>query len=230
MPKDLIDHFMTYGQRLTVEKDEIIFTEGGAGRGTSAYFLESGMVALATITKEGEERVYLYFNGKRLIGFAQILKSMDKAEGAGFERLRKIGHAEIFLIAKTDCVLYQLREPDFRSLLKSDLQFARLVIQVLSANYIDLLDHFQQTLEESAGTRFCRLLLESHVEKDGMKVLPRSMTFLEMSKYLGTHPVTVSRIVAALKKDGCITKEQGLVVILDEERLLELIRSGEEIK
>ncbi len=51
-----------------------------------------------------------------------------------------------------------------------------------------------------------------------------------MSKYLGTHPVTVSRIVAGLKKDGCIVKEQGFVVIQDEARLRQMIENDIDIK
>lgn len=228
MENALIDCFLQYGHKMIVEKDEIIFNAADQKQQNSAYFLVSGLVGLTTISKDGEERIYLYFNGKRLIGFAPLL--MQGIDERAVGRMRKIGHAEVFLIAKTRCVLYQLREPDYKRLLDTDFEFNKLVLRVLIANYIDLLDHFQQAMEESAGTRFCRLLLESYIEKDGKKMLPKSLTFLEMSKYLGTHPVTVSRIVALLKKDGCIAKEQGAVVIKDEERLLEMIESGEEIK
>lgn len=228
MDNTLIDCFLQYGHELIVEKDEIIYSSADTVQNNSAYFLVSGLVGLTTFTRDGEERIYLYFNGKRLIGFAPLL--MTKVSERAVGRMRKIGHANIFLVAKTRCVLYQLREPDYKRLLETDFEFNKLVLQVLIANYIDLLDHFQQAMEESAGTRFCRLLMESYIEKDGKKVLPKSLTFLEMSKYLGTHPVTVSRIVALLKRDGCIAKEQGMVVIKDEERLLELIESGEEIK
>lgn len=228
MENALIDCFLQYGHEMVVEKDEIIFNAADQAQQNSAYFLVSGLVGLTTISREGEERIYLYFNGKRLIGFAPLLMQGINERAVG--RMRKIGHAEVFLIAKTRCVLYQLREPDYKRLLDADFEFNKLVLRVLIANYIDLLDHFQQAMEESAGTRFCRLLMESYIERDGKKMLPKSLTFLEMSKYLGTHPVTVSRIVALLKKDGCIAKEHGVVVIKDEERLLELIESGEEIR
>lgn len=224
----LIDCFLQYGHKIVVEKDEVILNASDPSQNHSAFFLESGLVGLTTISKAGEERIYLYFNSKRLIGFAQLLMAEIQEPAVG--RMRKIGHADVFLIAKTRCVLYQLRGPDYKRLLDTDFQFNKMVLRVLISNYVDLLDHFQQAMEESAGTRFCRLLLESYIEKDGKKVLPKSLTFLEMSKYLGTHPVTVSRIVALLKKDGCIAKEQGMVVIKDEGRLLEMIETGEEIK
>lgn len=228
MENVLFDRFVEYGQKFMVEKDELIYRPGDLQRRNCAFYLETGIVALATITKEGEEKVYLYFNGGRLIGFTQLLMEVNNREGISWKR--KIGHAEIFIIARSKCVLYQLREKDFKRLMGDDVAFNRQVLYVVTENYVELLDHFQQALEESAGTRFCRLLLECYTQRNGVKVVPKSMTFLEMSRYLGTHPVTVSRIVAALKKMGCISKENGYVVIKDEERLMELIMSGEEIK
>lgn len=228
----LFERFVKYGHKIVVEKDEIIYSPTETNQEKSAFFLVSGLVGLTTITKEGEERVYLYFNGKRLIGFAPLLMTtmLDDSDEMAVGRMRKIGHADVFQIAKTKCVLYQLRERDYKQLLETDFEFNKFVLRVLVANYVDLLDHFQQAMEESAGTRFCRLLLESYIDREGKKILPKSMTFLEMSRYLGTHPVTVSRIVALLKKDGCIAKEQGVVVIKNEERLRTLIESGAEIK
>lgn len=228
MENVLFDRFVEYGQKFMVEKDELIYRPGDLQRRNCAFYLETGVAALATITKEGEEKVYLYFNGGRLIGFTQLLMEVNNREGISWKR--KIGHAEIYIIARSKCMLYQLRDRDFKRLMGSDVAFNRQVLYVVTENYLELLDHFQQALEESAGTRFCRLLLECYTQRNGVKVVPKSMTFLEMSRYLGTHPVTVSRIVAALKKMGCISKENGYVVIKDEERLMELIMSGEEIK
>lgn len=226
----LFDKFLKYGHKKIVEKDEMIYNPADSEQKNCAYFLVSGLVGLTTIAKDGDERVYLYFKDRRLIGFAPMLLLTHSSHNQAVGRMRKIGRTEVFQIAKTRCELYQLREADYKHLLDTDFEFNRLVNKVLVENYVDLLDHFRQALEETAGIRFCRLLLESYVERDGKKILPKAMTFLEMSKYLGTHPVTVSRIVALLKKDGCIAKEQGVVVIKDEDRLLELITSGEDIK
>lgn len=228
MENVLFERFIEHGQKIVAGKEELIYHPENLQQKNCAYYLETGVVALATFTKEGEEKVFLYFNSGRLIGFTQLLMEVNKREGISWNR--KIGHAEIFLIAKSKCVLYQLRDRDFKQLMESDVSFNKQVLYVVTENYLELLDHFQQALEESAGTRFCRLLLECYTDRNGVKMVPKSMTFLEMSRYLGTHPVTVSRIVAALKKMGCISKENGYVVIKDEDRLMELIISGEEIK
>lgn len=225
----LFDRFLKYGEKIVVEKGCMIYDAVCDENEKSAYLLISGTVGMTTFTRDGEERIYLYLSGRRMIGFAPFLV---QAMGVRFleNRSRRVGRTEVFLVAKTRCELYQLRETEYKRLLEHDFAFNQLVIQALTVNYLDLLEHFQQALEESAGTRFCRILLESYVEEDGKKVIPRHITFAEMSKYLGTHPVTISRIFALLKKDGCIEKEHGVVVIKDEQRLIRLIESGAEIK
>lgn len=177
-------------------------------------------------SRDGEERVYQYFNGRRILGFMPLLLSAINSQAI----TGKMEQSQLFQMTKSPCVLYQMRGNLFRKLLKEDLQFNQLMLQAVAANYMEVLNHFQHSQEDSAGIRFCRLLLEFCVVKDGVKVLPKTMTCLEISKYLGTHPVTVSRIVAQLKKNGCITKERGTITIQDEERLSQLIHNGAEIK
>lgn len=229
MENILSDHFFNYGEKITVERGDMIYNALCDEHEKSAYLLVSGIVAMTNNTRNGEERIYLYLSGKRLIGFAPFLIH-HLGTGIFVNKPRRIGRPEISLTAKTRCVLYQLQEKVCRELLETDLAFNRLMIQALTVNYLDLLEHFQQALEESAGIRFCRMLLESYIETGERCIIPREITFAEMSKYLGTHPVTVSRIFAALKKDGCIDKEDGIVVIKDKAKLIRIIERGEEIK
>ena len=226
----LADHFINFGEKITVERGDMIYNALCSKKEKSAYLLTSGIVAMTRNTKDGEERIYLYLSGRRLIGFAPFL-IQQLGTGVFENRDRRIGRPDISLAAKTRCELYRIREEVCRELLATDLKFNRLMIQALTVNYLELLEHFQQALEESAGTRFCRMLLEAYIEEtDGKLVIPRNITFAEMSKYLGTHPVTVSRIFASLKKMGCIDKEHGVVVIKDKQKLIKLIENGEEIR
>ena len=229
MENMLANHFFDFGEKITVERGEMIYNALCSKKEKSIYFLVSGVVAMTRNTRDGEERIYLYISGRRLIGFAPFL--IQQLGRASLEsKPRFMERPEISLVAKTRCELYHLRQEVCQQLLAEDLEFNRLMIQALTVNYLDLLEHFQQALEENAGTRFCRMLLESCIETNGKTIIPRNITFAEMSKYLGTHPVTVSRIFASLKKMGCIDKEQGVVVIKNKEKLIELIKNGEEIK
>ena len=222
----LFESFFTHGERITVDKNQIIYAPDNDMQTNSLYFLESGLVALMSYSRSGEERVYLYMEGPRIISFMSLLLNVTNIQ----EIIGDTVSNQLFQMTKTRCVLYRMQGSTFRTLLDKDLNFNRLILQATAANFIEVLNHFQQALEENASVRLCRLLLDSYIVKDGKKILPKTMSFLEMSRYLGTHPVTVSRIVAVLKKDGCISKEQGLVVIQDESKLMQLIENDIDIK
>ena len=55
------------------------------------------------------------------------------------------------------------------------------------------------------------------------RAVPHGFTYAEIAKYLGMHPVTVSKLSSALKKAGIIKKEKGRILIIDEDRLKALI-------
>ncbi|MCI8661113.1 MAG: Crp/Fnr family transcriptional regulator [Lachnospiraceae bacterium] len=222
----LFDCFFTYGEKIVVEKSKIIYAPDNKAQTDSLYYLESGLVALMSYSRGGEERVYLYMKGPRIISFMTLLLSVTNSQ----EITGNVVPSHLVQMTKTRCILHRMQGSTFRKLLDEDLRFNRLMLQATAANFQEVLSHFQQALEDSASVRLCRLLLDFYVVKDGKKVLPKTMSFLEMSKYLGTHPVTVSRIVAILKKDGCIVKEQGSVIIQDEKRLLQMIENGIDIK
>lgn len=222
----LFEQFIQHGQKIVVEKDGFIYDSRKPGDGEYMYFLESGLAALMSFTRDGDERVYLYFNEQRLIGFAPLLKRAVEFDDALLEKFSD----NFFQVAKTRCVLYRIDHNEFDHLMKTSKEFTTLLLQAVTQNYLEVLNHFRQAQEENAGTRFCRLLLESSVVKNDLRVMPKSMTFLEMSRYLGTHPVTVSRIVAQLKKMGCIAKEKGFVVITDEAQLRLIVENGIELK
>lgn len=231
MSDTLFDHFAQYGKKRIFEKGEIIHDPSNENHPCSVCFLECGLASLMNYTKDGEERVYLYFRGKRLIGFAPALKDIVESYTIqSHTSIKDDYEAHYFQVAMSRCVVYEMSEADFKHLLNTDLNFNKLVLGAISANYIEIMAHFRQSIEENTGTRLCRLLLETYGCKDGKKVLPKSLTFLEISKYLGAHPVTVSRIVTVLKREGCITKEDGRVTILNEERLRRYIAENAEIK
>lgn len=222
----LFDCFFTYGDRIVVEKNNLIYTPDNKIQSDSLYYLESGLVALMSYSRGGEERVYLYMKGPRIISFMSLLLDATNSQ----EITGNLVPSHLVQMTKTRCVLHRMHGPTFRRLLDEDLTFNRLMLQATAANFQEVLSHFQQALEDSASVRLCRLLLDFYIIKDGKKVLPKTMSFLEISKYLGTHPVTVSRIVAILKKEGCIAKEQGVVVIKNEQRLQQMIDNDIDIK
>lgn len=212
-----IEDLYQYGTRILIKKDKYIYNANNPEDDHNAYFLDSGICALMSVTKSGEEKIYLYFKAKRTIGFSQIM----------VRDIHLHSTQNVFsIVAKTDCILYRISEETFHGLLEHDPKFIHFMLNVLSENYLDVLNRYHQTQEESATVRLCRLLLEYCQERDGRLILPKYFTCIELSKYLGTHTVTVSRIISKLKQYGYISKDGHSIVVEKPDQLHTLIDSG----
>ena len=85
--------------------------------------------------------------------------------------------------------------------------------------------------EETLVTALCQLLLSVSRKESGEKpVVPKFYTYEELARYLGCHPVTVSRIMAKLKQLGYLKKSGRELVIENEDRLVDLMESEVEFK
>ena len=222
--KTNIEKLYKYGMKVQVKKDTYLYNANSGTNEHSAFLLEDGLCALQSLTRDGEEKIYLYFDSKRIIGFAQIMRRMlfQSEEGAQYKTYS--------IVAKTDCTLYRISDIDFFRLVKEDQEFNLFLLRILTKNYLDILDRYHQIQEESAAVRLCRLILEFSVDKQGRKTLPKYFNYIELSKYLGIHPVTVSRIMGKLKQYGFISKDGHSVVLENEEKLREFIESGQDVE
>ncbi len=225
MENILRDCFIKNGTRIVVEKGTVLLSPHNKDDASKVYYLEKGSIALLTYSKEGTESIYQYFIGGRLVGFMPFLfRAVD-----GVSKYKKTMGKDQFLIAKTKSTLYQIDHELFDRLLAENIEFNHLLLQSLVVNYMDLLNHFQHTQEECAGTRLCRFLME-YYEITECRTLPKDMSFIEIGKYLGIHSVSVSRLFAVLRREGCVVKNNGEVIITDLNRLQQLIKAGKELK
>lgn len=205
-----------YGTKMQVERGHYLYCQWDQPNQQCIYLLDKGICSLSNITCNGEERVYLYFNAKRMIGFNQLIKNPNQVIKDG---------PSLSIISKTPCVLYKICSKDFYRLVDTNAQFNAALIRTLSENYQEVLVHFHQLQEESAAARLCRLLLSTARLKNGELTVPAFFTYEELAKYLGTHPVTVSRIMAKLKKEGYLSKSGKEIVVAQPEKLDRLIHS-----
>lgn len=179
----------------------------------AAYLLDEGICALTSINGKGEEQVYLYFSARRLIGFNQLF---SKAHAVSVE-------PRFPIISKTDCTLYRIPSDVLYQLMKTDPEFQDFLVGTMADNYREALVHFHRMKEESAAARLCRLLLDISTVRNGKKTVPGFFTYAELAKYLGTHAVTVCRIMAKLKQCGYISKVGRSVILEREDMLTELM-------
>ncbi len=211
--KEIREYFVRYGDRITVGKESAMCSPKLTD--SYVYYLDKGIASLTSLTDDGEEKVCLYFKQDRILGFAPIL----------FRHFfgRTQGHLSCGIEPKTACVFYHMGENTFLRLMKEDSTFSEYVMKNVSFTYVELVHKYCKFQENGAGRRFCDFLLEFSVEDGGKRYLPRTFTYVEIAKYLGIHPVTVSKIAGALKRRGAISKTGKGIEIADAEDLLQAV-------
>lgn len=214
---DFLEAIHQMGTKLTIKKNQSFYHPDDSTASNYAFYLESGACALTSLTKDGEEKIYLYFTSDRLVNFNPVMMK-------DYHGLYQQTH--FYLVAKTNCIVYQLHEQMLYDLMKENPSFNAFLLDILSQNYVDALNRFHQMQEDSATIRLCRLLLTHSKKSNGEKVLPDYFTYSEISKFLGIHPVTVARIMAKLKQYGYIKKAGHATVIVKATQLETLINSG----
>ncbi|MGI6068949.1 MAG: Crp/Fnr family transcriptional regulator [Blautia sp.] len=209
------------GKQMLFAKGSYIYQSINDDCNHYVFLLDKGICALTSLTEDGQENIYLYFRPRRIIAFNQFMITHDRVQST---------EIKFSIAAKTDCTVYAISRSVFREMLTTDMEFNSFVMQTLSENYLEVLTHLHWTVEKSAISKLCYLLLEIGEESNGKKIIPKFFTYEELAKYLGTHPVTVSRIMTKLKKLKYIKKVPRGLSIENEAALWSLIESGTDFK
>lgn len=218
MNEPFLDTLTSYGTKIHVDKGVSLNLKHSGFSTGFFYLLEDGICSLTSITSRGEETVYLYFYPRRLIGFNQLLMDQSKPNPQDFS-----------IVAKTPCTLYRFNYEVFHNLIRNDPGFISFLMQTLADNYYEVLVHFHRRMDESAVTGLCRLLLDVARPENGVLIVPKFFTYAELAKYLGTHSVTVSRIMAKMKQSGYMFKDSRGIILKRPDILREFLLGNKEL-
>lgn len=211
-------YFLNYGTKLSVSKETSLCSPKLSDN--YIYYLANGIASLTSLTSDGAEKDFLYFPAGNLIGFIPaLMRHYRKLRGDTPEPSAQI--TSFGIDTKTDCVFYRIPEPIFEHLLETDPIFSSYVMEATTRNYASLVMKFLDQQEERISTRLYKWLLSFSTPEGPYRAVPHGFTYNDIAKYLGIHPVTVSKLASELKKDGIIKKEQGRILILDEQQLRE---------
>lgn len=220
MTEEIWNHLANMGEVIYVKRGEVIYQRIRKQVKCYVYLLEKGICALSSTLEAGDTRVYLYFHDRRIIGFNHLL-ARKKPDG---------GHMpEFYIVAKTPCVLYAMEEQRFFRMMQTDHKVNEYLMNLLADNYWEVLVHMHRMYEDSAVSRLCRLLytVSEAAFQGEVGILPRFFTYEELAQYLGSHTVTVSRIMAQLKKKGVIDRGKKGVEIKDKRYLVRMMEGKE---
>lgn len=218
--------FLKAGTRKEAKKGEYICNPLVDGITQTVCYLDQGIASLISYNDSGEERIHLYFNEKRVIGFAGALTRMFSDD---WNQNRDLGYViapqMCWAIAKTDCVFYRITEQQFQHLMSESPDFCKGILSSMTYNYLALISKFHITMDGNRTAQFCQWLLSCRIKKGGCYVIPKEFSFAEVSKYLGMHPVTVSRLAKKLKELGAIDRKDSYIIIKNEELLVSLMHN-----
>lgn len=122
-------------------------------------------------------------------------------------------------IAKTDCTCYLIPKESYLEVANKSPELLLDTIRLMTRETKRLTELYNSKREGDAASRLCALLLEQSRPQDDQMIVPSYWSNLEISKYLGIHTVTVSRILKILKQDGCLKRSSQGLVLTDPAKL-----------
>lgn len=196
--------------RLSYAKGEYLISQ--EDRVDFMFFLFSGSVMGAIIDVNGNE---YFFNE---IFPHKGINSMV-ALGAGLCNDTK---SSFSFVALSDVVCCKIPSQVVKDYLTAHPQQLIEFISKLMANYIDTCLRLNSRTASRTIERYCKFILENNTVHNGAHILGKNYTGNEISRLLGVHPTTLSRMQSALIQAGCIKKVAEGIKICN----WELIKAG----
>jgi CRP/FNR family transcriptional regulator len=189
-----------------------------AGGETGVFVLDSGIVSLSRLSMQGNEQVLLYLTPRWLINIVPSFLH-DDTSIEEIEDIEDEGYGVVHY-TRTDCVLYQISRERFSELTIQRPLLAKSVISVLTHNLFLSNKHYFQMQDLPVFLRLCKVLLRLD---EGHGIEP-FFTTEELGNYIGSHPVTVAKIIAELKKRNIVSRKGRRLFVEDRENLARIVQ------
>ena len=174
------------------------------------FALAEGVCALSKMTLEGEERIFRYFTPNWLLRIVpmSLADYWDKDFGTN-------------IYTRTPCRVYQIEGAAFMDFVRQRPQLAESVIKQLAYNMVMVQSVLFDFHDLPAGLRLCKVILDL----DNGEGIPSFFTHEELGGFIGTHKVTVARIISALKKQDLIDHHSRKIIINNREKLIDMVQN-----
>lgn len=211
---------LNHGKMIKLKKGSILFDETCSDKTLYVYYLAEGVCSISGISSNGREQIFLYQKAGDMIGHVPYLMSAE-AQSHPYAYRRPT------ILAKTNCVLFEIPQESFVQHLHENLEFSIYLNQLLAHNYSIALAHLKQMQEDSVVSSVCRFLLQVASPSEEGLIISKLFTYGEISRFLGVHEVTVSKIIGRLKQEALVTRVPSGLLIADNIRLENIIRHPE---
>lgn len=182
-------------------RNAIILVQGS--RGHNLFYIRAGLVKCSFLTADGREKIIQYIGRGEILGESNILN--DRGFGAT-------------ATAVTPVDVITLTRERTAQLLRRNSLFAEFVIDSLSAKLWTMGKHLFSGIFLDAGGRVGETLLNL-ARGAGGDEQSVEITHQELSKYVGSNRVTVTRVLRDLEIAGLITCLRAQIRIRNREGL-----------
>jgi CRP/FNR family transcriptional regulator len=174
------------------------------------FALAEGVCALSKMTLDGEERIFRYFTPNWLLRIVPV----SLADYWDKDFLTNIH-------TRTPCRVYQLEGLAFMDFIRKRPDLAESVIKILAHNMMMIQSVLFDFHDLPAGLRLCKVILDL----DNGEGIPSFFTHEELGGFIGTHKVTVARIISALKKQNLIDHQSRKIIITHRKQLIDMVQN-----
>ncbi len=202
------DELCSIGKKILLPKGQCL-QELSDRADKDVFALASGICALTKMTEEGEERTFMYFTPNWMLRLVPICLQDYHSE-----------HWSMNIYTRTPCCIYKIQGTAFLELLSRRPMLAESALKILAYNLVSVQSNFFDRQDLSAFLRLCKLLLEL----DRGSGIPSFFTAEELGNFIGTHQVTVARIISELKKRNIVERKGRQLIITDRPSLLKILR------
>ena len=212
-----------HGKIMKLKKGAVLFDEHSTDKTIYVYYLAEGICSVSGISSNDREQIFLYQTAGEMLGHVPFMLSKNASS-------HPYAYRRPTILAKTNCVFYQIPHEHFVAQLHTSLELSLYLNQQMAHNYSTALAHLKQMQEDSVVSSVCRFLLQVAVPTEEGLMIPKLFTYGEISRFLGVHEVTVSRIIGRLKQEELVTRGSSGLLIKETAELENIIRNPESFK
>lgn len=189
------------------ERGHVVFMEGGPCQGL--YVVRSGRLRIFKVSAGGREQVLM------VAGPGETFNEVPNFDG---------GTNPATAEALEPSVLYLLPKNDLLSIVETEPVVARAVMRVFASHLRHLTALVEDLSFRNVTSRVAKILL-GRVQQAGVdaEARPARLTQQQMAAMAGTAREVVGRALKALEQRGVIRVERGRVVVVNPERLTDLV-------
>jgi CRP/FNR family transcriptional regulator len=189
------------------ERGRVVFMEGGPCQGL--YVVRSGRLRIFKVSAGGREQVLM------VAGPGETFNEVPNFDG---------GTNPATAEALEPSVLYLLPKNDLLSIVETEPVVARAVMRVFASHLRHLTALVEDLSFRNVTSRVAKILL-GRVQQAGVdaEARPARLTQQQMAAMAGTAREVVGRALKALEQRGVIRVERGRVVVVNPERLADLV-------